>query len=423
MRAYLLLMLLAAGTTYLCTPLVRRLAQRSAAMTPVRDRDVHSVPTPRLGGVAMFAGVAVAFVVASQMRFLEGIFTESWGPWAVLGAAGVVCLLGALDDVFDLDALTKLAGQVLAAGLMAWGGVQLVTLPVGGVTVGSPGLFLVLTVLAVVVAINAVNFVDGLDGLAAGVIGIGGVAFFLYSYRLTRDASPDDYSNLASLTAAVLVGACLGFLPHNVNPARIFMGDSGSMLIGLMLAASTVAVTGQVDPQVVSRAVLVPAFLPVLLPLAVLLLPLLDLVLAVVRRLAAGQSPFTADRQHLHHRLLDLGHSHRHAVWVLWLWTAVVAFGAVSPAFVDLRLALWLWAAALVTAVLATVGPRRRRRRAAIAARHAAHRRAAAPRPSAGAVPGAPAGPPPGPAPAPGPAPGGGAVGVAPAPPQRLAPR
>lgn len=360
MRAYLFIMLVAAATTYLCTPLARRVAQRASAMTAVRDRDVHSVPTPRLGGTAMFAGVAVAFLVASRMPFLEGVF-EGSGPWGVLAAAGVVCLLGVADDVWELDALTKLAGQVLAAGLMAWQGVQLVTLPIGGLTVGSSRLALVLTVLAVVVAINAVNFVDGLDGLAAGVIGIGGAAWFVYTYLLTLDTSPDDYSNLASLTVAVLVGVCLGFLPHNVNPARIFMGDSGSMLIGLMLAASAVAVTGQVDPAVVSRADLVPAFFPLLLPFAVLTLPLLDLVLAVVRRLAAGQSPFAADRQHLHHRLLDLGHSHRHAVWVLWLWTAVVAFGALSLAFVEVPVALPWWAAALVLTALATVGPRRQR--------------------------------------------------------------
>jgi UDP-GlcNAc:undecaprenyl-phosphate GlcNAc-1-phosphate transferase len=158
------------------------------------------------------------------------------------------------------------------------------------------------------------------------------------------------------------------------------MGDSGSMLIGLMLAASAVAVTGTVDPTVVSRADLVPAFLPVLLPFAVLLLPLLDLVLAVVRRTAAGQSPFAADRLHLHHRLLDLGHSHGHAVSVLWLWTAVVAFGAVSFAFLDLPVALVVVGAALALTALATVGPRRRRRRAAPGRPAGSARRAAAAR-------------------------------------------
>jgi len=364
-RAYLLLLLVAAGTTYLATPLARRVAERFTAMTPVRDRDVHSVPTPRLGGLAMLAGVAVAFAAASRMPFLSDLFTESRQAWAVLGAAAIVCLLGVADDVWGLDPLTKLAGQVLAAGLMAWQGVMLLALPVaGGLWVGSSGLQLGVTVLAVVVAVNAVNFVDGLDGLAAGVVGIGSVAFFTYSYLLTRGASPDNYANLGSMVVAVLIGVCLGFLPHNAHPARIFMGDSGSMLIGLLLAASAVSVTGRFDPQAIgSGAQIVPVFLPVLLPVAVLMLPLTDLVLAVVRRVLAGQSPFAADKLHLHHRLLSLGHTHARAVGVLWLWTAVVSFGYIALAFLPLHLVLPTWAAVLLLAVLVTLGPRRARAR------------------------------------------------------------
>jgi UDP-GlcNAc:undecaprenyl-phosphate GlcNAc-1-phosphate transferase len=357
-RAYLFVLLVAAAVTYLCTPLARRLAERSRAMTPVRDRDVHSVPTPRLGGIAMLAGVGAAFAVASQVPFLDPVFA-SRGPWAILGAGVLVCLLGIADDIWGLDALTKLAGQALAAGLLAWQGVQLVSLPVGGVTVGSGGMFLVLTVVAVVVTINAVNFVDGLDGLAAGVMAIGGAAFFVYTYLLTRGTSSDDYSSLASLVVCALVGACVGFLPHNFNPARIFMGDSGAMLLGLLLASSTIAVTGQVDPTVVSDAQIVPAFFPVLLPVAVLLLPLTDLGLAVVRRLRAGQSPFVADRMHLHHRLLDLGHTHARAVLIMYLWTGVMAFGAVSLAFVPLDVGLPAWGLAIVLALLLTLGPLR----------------------------------------------------------------
>ncbi|TXR55296.1 MraY family glycosyltransferase [Quadrisphaera setariae] len=367
MRAYLLLLLLAAGTTYLATPLARRIAEKAGAMTAVRDRDVHSVPTPRLGGLAMLAGVVVAFVAASQMPFLSDLFRDNRAPWAVLAGAAIVGLLGVADDVWGLDPLTKLAGQVLAAGLMAWQGVQLYSLPWGGgLIVGSAGLFLAVTVLAVVVGINAVNFVDGLDGLAAGVVGIGGAAFFVYSYLFTRTVNTDNYANLGSLTVAVLVGVCLGFLPHNAHPARIFMGDSGSMLIGLLLAASAVSVTGQVDPASISQisgAQVAPVFLPVLLPIAVLLLPLTDLVWAVVRRVLAGQSPFAADKLHLHHRLLSLGHTHGRAVLVLWLWTAVVSFGAISLAFVPLRTALVGWGAALLLAVLVTLGPARRRAR------------------------------------------------------------
>ena len=360
MRAYLFVLVVAAAVTYLATPLARRVAERTRAMTPVRERDVHTVPTPRLGGLAMLVGVASAFAVASGVPFLAGVFATS-GPWAILAAGGLVCLLGVADDIWGLDALTKLAGQVLAAGLLAWQGVQLVSLPIAGLTVGSSGMFLALTVVAVVVTINAVNFVDGLDGLAAGVMAIGGGAFFVYTYLLTRNTSSDDYSSLASLVVVALVGACIGFLPHNFNPARIFMGDSGAMLLGLLLAAAAIEVTGQIDPAVVSDARVVPAYFPLLLPFAVLVLPLLDLGLAVVRRLRAGQSPFVADRRHLHHRLLDLGHTHARAVLIMYLWTAVIAFGAVSLAFVPLGAGLPVWAAAIAAAALLTLGPLRGR--------------------------------------------------------------
>ncbi len=353
MRAYLLVLVTAAAVTYLVTPLARRLAARVGAVTPLRERDVHSVPTPRLGGTAMLVGLAASFVVASRLPFLEGVFASS-GAWAVLGAAAIVCLLGVADDIWGLDALAKLGGQVLAASLLAWQGVQLLSLPVFGVTVGSGPVFFALTVLAVVVAVNAVNFIDGLDGLAAGVMLVSGSAFFVYTYLLSQDTSPGDYSNLATLVAAALVGCCLGFLPHNVHPARIFMGDSGSMLLGLLLAAGGVAATG-VDPAVVSQAQVVPVYLPLLLPLAVLLLPLLDLVWAVVRRLAKGQSPFTPDRLHLHHRLLDLGHSHGRAVGIMAAWAGVVSYGAVSTAFLPLPVALAGCAVAVLVVTLVTL--------------------------------------------------------------------
>src|SRR5699024_774770 len=246
-------LLVAAAVTFLTTPAVRLLARRAGAMTAVRERDVHDAVTPRLGGVAMFTGVAAAMLIASNIPFLEGLYDGSRQPWAILAAAGLVCLLGAADDTWDL--------ALLAALLLAWQGVQLVSLPIGGVTLLSSRTALILTVLVVVVSMNAVNFVDGLDGLAAGVMAIGGTAFFLYAYQLTRHASTTDYSSLAALITAVLIGTCLGFLPHNLTRARIFMGDSGSMLLGLLLAASTIAVTGQVDPARLSGADLFGQFL------------------------------------------------------------------------------------------------------------------------------------------------------------------
>jgi UDP-GlcNAc:undecaprenyl-phosphate GlcNAc-1-phosphate transferase len=223
-----------------------------------------------------------------------------------------------------------------------------------------------LTVLAVVVTINAVNFVDGLDGLAAGIVGIAASAFFVYSYLLSRDISNrnnlNDFSSLASLITAALVGCCVGFLPHNFNPARIFMGDSGSMLIGLLLATSTIAITGQVDPSVVSQAKIVPAFFPLALPLAVLALPLIDLTLAVVRRTRAGRMPWQPDKMHLHHRLLALGHSHPRAVLIMYLWTAALVFGVTSAAFVAPATALVLGVVAVSAAAALTLGPLRGRK-------------------------------------------------------------
>lgn len=366
MRAYLYVMFVAFAVTYLMTPLVRRFARRIGAITPVRERDVHTVPVPRMGGTAMLVGFAVALVTASQMPFLSRIFDGGGAPWGVLLGATAVCVLGVIDDLWGLDAVTKLAGQAVAAVLMAWKGVQLVTLPIGGVLMASSGTLLVLTVLVVVVTINAVNFVDGLDGLAAGIVGIAGSAFFVYSYLLSVDYSRSvdsgDYASLASLVTAALVGCCLGFLPHNFNPARVFMGDSGSMLIGLLLASSTIAITGQVDPQAVSQAKIVPAFFPLALPLAVLALPLIDMVLAVVRRTRAGMKPWHPDKMHLHHRLLALGHSHVRAVLIMYIWTAIVAFGVASVKFVSPAQAILGGAIAVTVALALTLGPLRGRR-------------------------------------------------------------
>ena len=355
MRVYLLVMLVAAVATFIATPVALRLARLTNALTPVRARDVHTTPTPRLGGLAMLAGFATALGVASQVPFLDDVF-GSMQPWAILGGAALVCLLGVADDLWDLDWMTKFAGQVLAAVLIAWQGVQLITFPIFGLTIGSSRLSLVATVLVVVVAINAVNFVDGLDGLAAGMIGIGGLAFFGYAYLLTRAATPGDYSSLATVVIAAVVGTCLGFLPHNFHPARIFMGDSGSMFLGLTVAAAAITVTGQIEPAVFTAGQVLPAFVPILLPVAVLLLPLLDMTLAVLRRLRAGRSPFKPDRMHMHHRLLEWGHSHRRAVLVMYLWTAVISFSAAALVVFDTRSVLVATAVSTVIALLVTVG-------------------------------------------------------------------
>ena len=350
MKVYLLVMAIAAATTYVAVPIIRHIALVGNALTPVRARDVHSTPIPRLGGVAMFFGLFSAISVASTIPYLSDVIDSS--AWAVVLGAGLVCLLGVVDDLWELDWMTKLAGQILAAGVMAWQGVQLLTFPVAGLTIGSSRLSLISTVIVVVAAINAVNFVDGLDGLAAGIIGIGSTAFFLYTYVLPRATSPGSYSSLAATIVAALIGVCVGFLPHNFNPATIFMGDSGAMQLGLVSAASTIIVTGQIDPGSFDGSRALPAFMPILLPLAVLLLPLTDMMMAIVRRTRKGLSPTHPDRMHMHHRLLAAGHSHRRAVLVMYLWAAVASFPVAAMAFFPLP---WVLAGLAISVLFAFV--------------------------------------------------------------------
>ena len=352
---YLLVALVALGVTFLTTALARLLAIRMKALALPRNRDVHAVATPRMGGVAMFAGLSAGLFVATRLPALRSSF--STGPdfrWIVASAA-LICLLGVIDDRYELDSLTKLCGQVLATGLMVTlGGVQLaeVYLPggLGTVSLGSD-LSIPITIGLTVLTINAINFIDGLDGLAAGVVAIAAGAFFLYSYHLAQQSFAD-LAAVPTLISAVLGGTCLGFLAHNFYPARIFMGDSGSMLVGLLLSAAATSANANTDPQVFHDGLgSIPLSLPLLIPVAVLILPFLDLLLAVVRRVRRRQSPFHADKEHLHHRLLELGHSHRRAVLLLYLWTMVLAIGGVS-------LTLWRWqyvlAVVLVLVLVAT---------------------------------------------------------------------
>ncbi len=371
MREYILTLVVAASVTYLLTPVARRIALRWGALTPVRDRDVHAIPTPRLGGIAMLGGFGAGMLVASQMPFLGPRLADARQTLPLLAGAGLICLLGIADDRWELDALTKLAGQVLASGVMVVGGVQMLYLPIGFFGSSSdsdfPSTFVlgpvegtVLTIVLVVATVNAVNFVDGLDGLAAGIVAIAAAAFFVFSYVLTVEEGLTR-ATTSGVVAAALVGACVGFLPHNFSPARVFMGDSGSMVLGLLLASTTVTLTGTVGPNAVTTP-LGPALLPLVLPFAVMALPFLDVVLAIVRRTLAGRSPFAPDKQHLHHRLLERGHSHARAVLVMYLWSAVIAFGWTASGFLATPALLVSLAGVCVVAVLATMNiPRLRR--------------------------------------------------------------
>lgn len=358
MREYLLCLLAAAAVTYLTVPVARIFAQRWGAMAEVRDRDVHDQPTPRLGGLAMFAGLLAGLLLASKLPLMSAVFDDGARvPFALLSGVAVIVVLGVIDDRWSLAAPTKLAGQVLAASVMAFQGVTVIWLPIGGTLVLDPVTSVLLTVLVVLVCINAINMVDGLDGLAAGIVAVAAIAFFAYSYLLSVEVG-FERATMATLVSVLLAGMCIGFLPHNVFPAKIFMGDTGSMLLGLLLAASIITLSGQVDPSAIEGGTLLPALLPILLPLAVMAVPLLDLGLAVLRRTRRGRSPFAPDKQHMHHRLLEIGHSQRRAVALMYGLTAVIAGTAVALAFVPVAYGLLILLVGLAALAYATLRPR-----------------------------------------------------------------
>lgn len=359
MREYILVLLTAAAVTYQLSGWCRRLAIRFGAVAKVRERDVHVVPTPYFGGVAMLVGVAVAFLLAMNLPFLGRHDIVRHDAMWILIAVAVLVVVGMIDDLLDIGAITKFAGQVLAAGIVVQAGVRLLWIPLPDRIVSlSSASSIVLTVFFVVLCTNAVNFVDGLDGLAAGVVGIGAAAFFVYSYVLAVEQDLVR-ATTASMVSVAVVGVCLGFLPHNFNPARMFMGDSGSMLLGFLLAISTVSLTGQYDSSKLQPGGgdLLPAYLPLVLPVAILGLPLLDLVLAWIRRANQGNWWFVADKGHLHHQLLRRGYSHRGAVVVMYIWSAVLSFGVMTIGLTQNTWVILGWGLAAAITVLSTVGP------------------------------------------------------------------
>jgi UDP-GlcNAc:undecaprenyl-phosphate/decaprenyl-phosphate GlcNAc-1-phosphate transferase len=376
---YLLTLLVTAVVTYLLTPLVRRVAILARAMHVARDRDVHTKPIPLLGGLAMYGGLAAGLMVADELNPLRTVLEGDRMASGLLLAGGLIVLIGVVDDRWGLSPISKLAGQAAAGGILVWSGAQLSWLPLPG-----DGNFIldtnqstVLTIFLVVATINAVNFIDGLDGLAAGIVCIAAIAFFVYCYHLTEVVHPQLTQQAGpALVSAVLIGACLGFLPHNSYPARIFMGDTGSMLLGLLLAYIPISSIVSLNPYSLhSAANRFPEILPLLLPVTVLVIPYSDLLLAVVRRTRAGKSPLAPDRKHLHHRLLDIGHSHRSSVLIMYLWAALFSVAIVWLSIARTRLfVLAVTTLAAVLVLLLMSMPRLRpwdrgRRRARAAAR------------------------------------------------------
>lgn len=359
MIMYLLMGLCAAVVSYTATWGARFVGNRLNLFMPIRTRDMHSVPMSRLGGVGIFLGVAVGLVVASQSFFVMDIFRNNGAPWGVLAGAAVIVLVGALDDIVDLRWWIKLIGQMIAALVVAIWGVQMTIIPFipEPIVLESELLRIVLTAGLIVTTMNAFNFIDGLDGLAAGVAIIGGTAFFFTAYWVHRNSDVLDKSDLATLLTAVLVGSCIGFLPHNWFPSKIFMGDAGAMLLGLLMASAGVVSTGQITSGLYDRANGISTVIPIILPFAILFVPLLDLGLAVLRRTAKGRSPWSADQGHLHHKLLDIGYTHRGAVILIYLWTCVLAFGGLAFAIFPWQIVMAVDAAAVLIMVFVSAWP------------------------------------------------------------------
>jgi len=340
---YLFIGAVAAIVTFVATPLTVRLALRRGWVVAPDERRVHQVPTPDVGGIAMFLGFVVALALAWRMGRFSPIFNNNSEPMGVLLAALVIFGTGIVDDVREISSPAKVTGTVIAGLFLVWFGATMFyfRVPFVDVFVLSDDWVPLITILWLIGMSQAINLIDGLDGLAAGIVAIAAASFFLYSRRLDTLgvlAQP----NIGPLIAIIALGVCLGFLPHNFNNAKIFMGDSGALFLGLLMAVSTSVVGGRADPN--SQAY-IPGqtyfFLaPLFIPLFILGVPILDMIFAIVRRTVGRQGLATADKGHLHHRLVDLGHGQRRSVLILWLWTALLSGFVLYPIFTDARTAL-----------------------------------------------------------------------------------
>lgn len=322
-----------ASVTAAATPIAMRVAVRAGVLVAPDDRNVHSYPTPPLGGVAMYVGLLAGLLTAWGLGDFAAVFASPTEMVGFLLAATLICGVGVLDDVRPVSAPAKVAGMVAGASILSLAGISLLVLriPFLDLVILSPDLSALLTVVWVVLIANAVNLIDGLDGLAAGIVGIAALTFFLYALQLEESGVLFD-GNPGSLIALLTVGVCVGFLPHNVHPARIFMGDGGALLLGLLMAASTVAVGGRTDAPFSGQSFFF--FAPIFIPIIVLGVPLLDMTFAIIRRVATrGLKVTQADKDHLHHRLMRLGHGHRRTVFILWAWTALLSGFVLWPTY------------------------------------------------------------------------------------------
>ena len=325
-----LVFVIAAVGTFVLTPLVRLVSNRIGAVVPPGERGVHLRPTATLGGVAMYFAFLAAMYAASRLGEFESVFAGSSEPLGVVLGATVILAVGVIDDLRPVSAPAKIAGMVLAGSILYNLGVTLFffRVPFGDLIVLSADIAPLITVLWVVAMANGVNLIDGLDGLATGIVGIAAGGFYLYS-EVLRDEGLIDGSNIGPLIALITAGVCVGFLPHNFHPARVFMGDGGALLLGLLVASSTMTVGGRVVDQFSGQTFFFLA--PILIPFVIIGVPMLDVVFAIARRSIKRTSVAGADKDHLHHRLMRLGHGHRRTVVILWGFTAALCGIALYP--------------------------------------------------------------------------------------------
>ena len=337
---YAVILVVAAASTWVLTFPARRIAVQIGYVAQPDARKVHQRVTPQSGGVAMFLGLLVAWAVAASVPALDGLFRGTSEPLGLILGAAAIFVVGLIDDFRDMSAPAKVAGEVLAALILYFMGVTWFQfkVPLAGFLLLSPEWTPLLTALWVIAITNAVNLIDGLDGLAAGVVAIASGALAVYGLHLQHLGNlPTD--NIGPLIAVVTCGVCLGFLPHNFHPARIFMGDGGALLLGLLMAASTMLIGGRSAGTVGGVAARSGQtyffFAPLFIPFFILGVPMVDMAFAFIRRTANRTGFSTPDKNHLHHRLLRLGHGHRRSVLILWAWTVLLSGFVLFPLYVS----------------------------------------------------------------------------------------
>jgi UDP-GlcNAc:undecaprenyl-phosphate GlcNAc-1-phosphate transferase len=340
---YLFIGVIAAVVTFVSTPFVVKLATRMNWVVEPDERRVHKVPTPDVGGIAMFLGFIVALAIAWKMGRFSPVFDNNSEPLGVLLAAIVIFSTGLFDDIREISSPAKVTGTVIAGLVLVYFGATMFyfRVPFLDVFVLSNDWIPLITILWLMGMSQAVNLIDGLDGLAAGIVAIAAASFFLYSRRLD-DLGALAQPNMGPLIAIIALGVCLGFLPHNFNPAKIFMGDSGALFLGLLMAVSTSVVGGRADPnsQTYTPGQTYFFLAPLFIPLFILGVPILDTLFAIIRRAVKRQGVATADKGHLHHRLMNLGHGQRRSVLILWLWTTILSGFVLYPIFTKAQTAL-----------------------------------------------------------------------------------